>query len=200
MKRIGLYGGSFDPGHFGHLALARMAVAHLALDELRVLPAGDPWQKPRELAPAEHRAAMVALAIQDEPRLMLDRSELDRSGPSYMIDTVRHLKGAHPGPAEWFLVIGQDQYAQLHTWREWRELAREVTLAVAGREGVSPTPSDELRAHRHRVVDLPLPRIDISSSEIRRRIVQGEDISCMVPPAVASYIDRHHLYRGHARS
>lgn len=196
MKRIGLYGGSFDPVHLGHLALARAAVGRLKLDELRVLPAGDPWQKARELAPAEHRAAMVALAIQGELLLVLDRTELDRSGPSYMIETVRELKAAHPGPAEWFLVIGQDQYGQLHTWREWRELAREVTLAVAGRHGVSPTPSDELRAHRHRVVTLPLPRIDISSSEIRRRIAQGQDISSMVPAAVASYIDRHHLYRG----
>ena len=196
MKRIGLYGGSFDPVHLGHLALARAAVGHLKLDELRVLPAGDPWQKARELAPAEHRAAMVALAIQGELPLMLDRTELDRSGPSYMIETVRELKAAYPGPAEWFLVVGQDQYGQLHTWREWRELAREVTLAVAGRHGVSPTPSDELRAHRHRVVTLPLPRIDISASEIRRRIAQGQDISSMVPAAVASYIDRHHLYRG----
>lgn len=196
MKRIGLYGGSFDPVHLGHLALARAAVGHLGLDELRVLPAGAPWQKARELAPAEHRAAMVALAIHGEPRLVLDRTELDRSGPSYMIDTVHQLKAAHPEPAEWFMVIGQDQYGQLHTWREWRELAHEVTLAVAGRDGVSPTPSDEVRAHRHHVVTLALPRIDISSSEIRRRIARGQDISSMVPAAVASYIDRHHLYRG----
>jgi nicotinate-nucleotide adenylyltransferase len=139
---------------------------------------------------------MVALAIQGEPRLMLDRTELDRHGPSYTIDTVRQLKAAHTEPADWFLVIGQDQYAQLHTWREWRELAREATLAVAGRHGVLPTPSDELTAHPHHIVALALPRIDISSSEIRKRIAQRQDISSMVPAAVASYIDRHHLYRG----
>jgi nicotinate-nucleotide adenylyltransferase len=196
LKRIGLYGGSFDPVHLGHLALARMAVEHLSLDELRVLPAGDAWQKQRELAPAEHRAAMLALAIQGEPHLVLDRCELDRNGPSYMIDTVRHLKATR-GPGVWFLVIGQDQYGQLHTWHQWRELAREVTFAVAEREGVAPTPSEELQLHGHRVVPLPLPRIDISSSEIRRRIALGEEIASMVPAAVGSYIDQHRLYRGH---
>lgn len=200
MKRIGLYGGSFDPVHHAHLALARTALEHLALEELHWIPAGDPWQKARELAPAADRAAMVALAIADEPRFVLERCEIERRGPSYTRETVRELKSRRAEPAQWFLVVGQDQYGQLDTWRDWRELLGEVTLAVAAREGVAPTPSAALAAHPHRAVTLPLPRIDVSSSEVRRRIAAREGITDMVPAAVASYIDRHHLYRGHPGS
>jgi nicotinate-nucleotide adenylyltransferase len=197
--RIGLYGGSFDPPHNGHVALAHAALEHLRLDELRWVPAGVPWQKARTLAPVPDRQAMVMAAIAGEPRFVLEPCELWRSGPSYMIDTVRELQAAQPA-GEWFLVIGQDQYANLHTWHEWRELVQRVTLAVAARDGVDPQPAAELAAVPHRVLALPLPRIDISSSEIRERIADGRDYTDMVPPAVASYIDRHPLYRGTPRS
>jgi nicotinate-nucleotide adenylyltransferase len=200
LKRIGLYGGSFDPVHHAHLALARTALEHLALDQLRWIPAGDPWQKSRKLAPAADRAAMVALAIADEPRFVLDRCEIERPGPSFTLDTVRDVKSRHAEAAQWFLVVGQDQYGQLTTWRGWRELLGEVTLAVAARAGVEPTPSAALAAQPHRAVTLPLPCIDISSSEVRRRVAVREGIADMVPAAVASYIDRHHLYRGHPGS
>lgn len=198
-KRVGLYGGSFDPPHRGHVALARTALEHLRLDELRWVPAGVPWQKSRTLAPVPDRQAMVMAAIAGEPRFVLEPCELWRPGPSYMIDTVRELQAAEPD-ADWFLVIGQDQYANLHTWHEWRDLVKRVTLAVAARDGVDPTPSPELAAEPHRTVTLPLPRIDMSSSEIRQRIADGRDYTDMVPPAVASYIDRHPLYRGIPRS
>lgn len=198
MKRIGLYGGSFDPVHNGHVALARTALEHLSLAELRWLPAGDPWQKDRPLAPARHRERMLALATEHEPRFRIDARELRRCGATYTIDTVRELQAEEA--AEWFLVLGQDQYANLHTWRDWRELVDRVTLAVAGRRGIEPQPSDELRAVPHRALALPLPRIDVSASEVRRRIAGNEDISDMVPPGVARYIDRHHLYRGDHRS
>lgn len=198
-RRIGLYGGSFDPPHNGHLALARAALEHLALDELRWVPAGVQWQKARQLAPVPDRQAMVMAAIAGEPRFALESCELWRSGPSYTIDTVRELQGSEP-EAEWVLVIGQDQYANLHTWHDWRELVRRVTLAVAARGGVRPQPAPELAAEPHRAIELPLPRIDVSSNEIRQRIVDGRDYTDMVPPAVARYIDRHHLYRGIPRS
>ena len=198
MKRIGLLGGSFDPPHNAHLALARSALDHLQLDELRFLPAGDPWQKQRELAQAADREAMVAAAIDAEPRFRLDARELRRAGPSYTNDTLRELQAEEP--AEWFLVLGQDQYANLHTWHEWRELLSRVTLAVAARDGLVPQASPQLAAAAHRVVALPLPRIDVSSSEIRRCIANGEGIGEMVPGPVASYIDQHRLYRGNPRS
>src|SRR5512141_1824995 len=120
MKRIGLLGGSFDPPHNAHVALARSAMEHLMLDELRWVPAGVQWQKQRELAPVADRQAMVTLAIAGEPRFVLENCELWRSGPSYTIDTVLELQAAEP--ADWFLVIGQDQYANLITWHRWQQL------------------------------------------------------------------------------
>lgn len=196
--RIGLFGGSFDPVHNAHVALAEVAMAQLQLDSVRWTPAGKPWQKPSQLAPAEHRAAMVALAIAHQPRFVLDRTELDRHGPGYTLDTVRELQALHSG-AQWFLIIGQDQYANFHTWRGWQALLQAVTLAVAGRPGASAEVDaevlTEIASSGHQPVALPM--MDISSTEIRSRIASGRGIADLVPPSVASYIARHSLYRGH---
>jgi nicotinate-nucleotide adenylyltransferase len=198
VSRIGLLGGSFDPPHAAHLALARAALEHLPLDEVRWLPAGLQWQKAREPAAAEHRKAMVAQAIAGEPRFVLDDRELRRAGPTYTIDTVRELQAGEP--AQWFLILGQDQYGNLHTWRDWPELLSRVTLAVAARDGVAPTPSSAVAAVPHRVVTLPMPRTDVSATEIRRRAARGEPLGDVVPAAVARYIDLHRLYGGHTGS
>ncbi len=196
--RIGLFGGSFDPPHRGHRVLADVALHTLALDELRWIPAGAPWQKSgRVLAPAEHRIAMVALAMAGEPRFRLDERELHRPGPSYTIDTVREALAEHPGAAL-YLVIGQDQYARLHTWHEWRELLGLVTLAVAARDGQTPVPGAPLMNHRHRIEVLPMPRIDVSATAIRDQAAVGGALDSLVAAAVAGYIDRHQLYRGTA--
>jgi nicotinate-nucleotide adenylyltransferase len=197
LKRIGLFGGSFDPVHNAHVALAQIALDHLQLDEVRWIPAGQPWQKTRSLAPAEHRAAMVALAIQGEPRFTLERCELDRNGPSYTLDTVRELQAAQPG-AQWFLIIGQDQYAGLHTWNDWQALLALVTLAVAQRPGAPGQGNPDVTRVAHAQVALPM--MDISSTDIRQRVAEGRDFTDMVPAAVARYIDQHHLYRGQSRS
>lgn len=196
---MGLFGGSFDPVHNGHLALARVAVAHLQLDELRWVPAGQPWQKQRELAPADHRTAMIALTIEGDPRQRLDLCEVQRSGPSYTLDTVRALQSGEPA-AEWFLLIGQDQYARFHTWHQRQELLERLTLAVAARGGQHPEPGAPLAVVSHRVVGVPMPRLDVSSSDIRARLSLGQDISGMVPATVARYIDQHCLYRETSRS
>lgn len=194
-QRIGLFGGSFDPVHDGHLALATSALEHLKLDAVRWVPAGQPWQKAdRPLTAGEHRAAMVRLAILGQQRFAIDETELRRDGPSYTIDTLDVLHRAMPA-AELVLVIGADQYARLHTWYEWRALLSRVTLAVAIRDGGSIRGSPEVQAAWHRVEPLPMPPVAISSTQVRERVARGEDIRAMVPTPVARYIELHQLYR-----
>jgi nicotinate-nucleotide adenylyltransferase len=193
LKRIGLFGGSFDPVHNAHVALAQVALAQLQLDCVQWVPAGQPWQKSRELASAAHRQAMVELAIAGESRFVLDTRELNRNGPTYTLDTVRELQAADP-LAQWFLIIGQDQYTGLHTWRGWQELLQRVTLAVANRPGAAACASAEIASVAHRAVSLPM--MDVSSTDIRQRVRDGLGIDDLVPAAVAGYIDQHRLYRG----
>ncbi len=195
--RIGVFGGTFDPVHNAHLALAGVALQALQLDRLLWIPTGQPWQKTRHITAAVHREAMLALAIAGEPRFVLDRIELERAGPSYSLDTLRELQAATPG-ATWFLLIGADQYATLHTWHGWQELLARVVLAVAARPGVAARPHAEVLKHAHQVV--PLPPMDLSATVIRERVAAGTSIADLVPAAVASYIDQHALYRAAPRS
>jgi len=193
-RRVGLLGGTFDPVHDAHVALAHAALDALDLDQVRWIPAGQPWQKTaaRAVTPAPHRVAMVERAIAGVPRFVLDRIEVDRAGPSFTLDTVRTLQAAHPD-TQWFLIIGADQYATLHTWRDWRELLGLVTLAVANRPGHRPPVDPAVLRHPHRAV--PLPMLDISSTDIRARVAAGSDISSLVPATVASYIESQGLYK-----
>ena len=191
MKRIGLFGGSFDPVHNAHLALATTALEQLKLDEVRWIPVGQPWQKTRRLADAADREAMVRLAIAGEPRFVLDRSELRRRGASFTLDTVREFVLAEPG-AKAFLILGQDQYASLHTWRDWRELLALVTLAIANRPGAVLAVNTQIARVEHQAVLLPM--MDVSSTEVRRRVAAGESIASLVPDAVARYIEQRRLY------
>jgi len=190
--RVAIFGGSFDPVHRAHVALARLALRELALDELCWVPAGQPWQKARELTPAVHREAMVRLAIAGEPRFTLARCELERDGPSFTVDTVRLLQAARPG-VRWYLLIGQDQYATLHTWHGWQDLLGLVTVAVANRPDAPLAADPQVLRAPHEAVALPM--MDVSSTDIRLRIASGERIDDLVPETVARYIELHGLYR-----
>ncbi len=189
---VGLFGGSFDPVHVAHVALARMALDQLDLAEVRWIPVGIPWQKRRELAPAADREAMVRLAIESEPGFVLDRTELRRKGPSFTLDTVREKVVAEPD-RRFVLVLGHDQYETLHTWRDWRELVSLVALAVAERPGAMAAPDPQVARLAHAVVRLPM--MDVSSTEVRARVAAGEPIDDLVSPQVARYIAEHGLYR-----
>jgi len=192
---LGLFGGSFNPPHLAHLALARLAREHLQLDELRWVPAGAPWQKPAGvLAPAEDRLTMVRLLVAQEPGMTVDSRELNRPGPSYTIDTVRELQAEFPSLKPW-LIIGQDQYARLDTWRDAAQLRVLVRFAVAARDGETPRPPASWAGLSHDMQVLPLPRIDLSATRIRECVAAGQPVSPLVGDAVARYIEQHRLYR-----
>jgi len=191
-------GGSFDPVHSAHVALAETALQHLALDEVRWIPVGQAWQKARALAPAAHRLAMVEAAVAHEPRFVVDDIEVRRAGPSYTLDTVKALQAQHPDAAQWVLIIGQDQYANLATWHDWPELLQRVNLAVACRGDQVVTAPAALQDHPHTVTRLPLPPMPVSSTDIRARLARGADPASLAPslvsPGVARYIAHHQLY------
>jgi len=192
MKRIGLFGGTFDPPQLAHSALARCARDALPLDEVRWIPTGVPWQKTHEITEARHREAMVRLAIAGESGFVLERCELERAGPSYTLQTVHELQQRERA-ASWVLLIGSDQYNNLHTWHGWPELLQLVTLAVAERPGVALQTAPEVARVPHRL--LPLPPRDVSATDIRARVARSESIAGLVSDAVARYIAQHHIYR-----
>lgn len=185
-------GGSFDPVHAGHVALAESALRHLALDEVRWVPVGQAWQKNRAMTDASHRVAMVKLATAHEPRFVVSTVEVDREGPSYTLDTVTAFQSSEPD-AQWVLIIGLDQYNNLPTWRGWQELLERVDLAVACRD-VDTLP--ELPWGR--VTALPMVPTPTSSTHIRQQLLAGVDPNSLVPTMVsepvARYIAQHQLY------
>ena len=193
LARAGMFGGAFDPPHRAHVALARAGVEQLGLGKLYVLPTGDAWPKARTLTPAHHRLHMAKLAFAGLPQVQVDGRELERGGPTYSVDTLRQLRAEHPR-AELLLLMGEDQAAGFTRWHAWEEVARLAVLGVAGRgtgEGVAA-----LRALPGvRVEALQLPQMPESATDIRARLTAGQDIAELVPPAVASYIESHHLYQ-----
>ncbi|MCV2359174.1 nicotinate-nucleotide adenylyltransferase [Paucibacter sp. TC2R-5] len=196
--RTGLFGGSFDPPHLGHLSLAHCALTQLSLDQLLWMPAGRPWQKTgRGLAAPLHRRAMAELMVAGEPRFLVDDSELERDGASYTIDTVRARQTAHPAE-QLFLVIGQDQFERFHTWRDWRALISLVTLAVAARAGQEVQGSAEVmevvHAEPNKMLKLAMPAMQVSSTQVRELASRNEELSPLVGDAVAGYIALHRLY------
>jgi nicotinate-nucleotide adenylyltransferase len=194
-RRVGLFGGAFDPPHRAHVALAQAAIDQLQLDELRVLPTGQAWHKPQTLSPAADRLAMARIAFGDLSRVALDERELNRQGPSYTIDSLRELQAEQPD-AGFFLVIGEDQAQSFTTWRDWQSIARLATICLAERPSLAERPGGQVSAlpAPARVQWLNLPAMPESATDIRRRAAAGESIGHLVPAGVASYIDQHHLY------
>jgi nicotinate-nucleotide adenylyltransferase len=188
--RIGLFGGTFDPIHQGHVEVADAVRTVLDLDRMLVVVANHPWQKQdRPVTPAEDRFAMVVAALADHPGLDPSRLELDRGGPSYTIDTVRHLLDDEPG-AELFVVVGADVVAALDTWHEHEQLRERVTLAVVDRPGV-----DQVRPPAGwRSVRVAVSPVDVSSTELRTILESGGSVAGLVPEAVIRCMSERGLY------
>jgi len=189
--RLGVYGGTFDPVHLGHLLLARDVMEQCRLDAVLFVPCRQsPLKKRKPFAPAARRLAMLRSALKGEVRFWLSRCELDRPAPSYAIDTAREIREAFPR-AQLFWIIGEDQEAELHRWHRPDELRRMVKFVLLPRGQAGPRPKT-LRAH----LSLPRPRrIDISATEIRLRVKSRLPIDHLVPAAVEASIKRHGLYR-----
>ena len=190
--RVGVFGGTFDPPHFGHLALAEWARVELSLDLVWFVPAGVPPHKRGDLSPARHRLAMTRLATRGNAAFRVTPIECLRRGPSYTVDTVRAFARSHPG-ATLYLMMGADTYATFGSWREPAAIERAATIVVATRPGA------RRGARRGRVKWLANPGLDVSSSALRARAARGRSLRYLVPDAVARYIARHRLY-GPARA
>lgn len=188
--RLGIFGGSFDPPHLGHLLPVIDAAEALSLDSVRFIPAGEqPFKAGRASASGPHRLAMTERLVHGIPGFEADRSEIDRRGLSYSVETVAQMADAHPG-SELVLLLGLDAYALFEQWREPDRIRSLATIAVLIRGG-DPIPD----ATGDRVVMLQTRRVDISSTELRARVADGRSIRGFTPDAVADYIAEHRLYR-----
>ena len=195
-NRIGLFGGAFDPPHLAHRALAEAAIDQLQLDALHVLPTGDAWHKPRGLSAANHRLAMTQLAFADLAHAQVDPLELQRTGPSYTVDSLAALRSRFP-QASFFVVMGADQAANFTTWHRWTEIAQWAQLAVADRpleQQAGSAPHEWHNPELTRCVHLRLPLIPLSATDIRSRCAKGLSLDDALSPAVIQYIQQNHLY------
>jgi nicotinate-nucleotide adenylyltransferase len=198
LGRIGILGGTFNPPHVGHLICAQSAHEQLELDRVVLMPASVPPHKEVEVEPgAEHRVEMCRLATAKDERLAVSRLELDRPGPSYTADTLRAIHESAPGDDLTF-IVGGDMAHSLPSWREPEAVLELATLAIAGRSGTGRTDIEqrlEPLAGPDRIRFFDMPRIDISSSDIRRRVRDGRPIRYLVPEDVVRYIGTEGLYR-----
>jgi nicotinate-nucleotide adenylyltransferase len=197
--RLGVLGGTFDPVHRGHLALAVAARAELGLDRVLFVPAGQQWRKgDRSIASGERRLAMLRLALEGEGAFEVVTLELEREGPSYTADTLEALGRQRPNE-ELFFILGEDALVDLPNWVRPGRIQELATLVVARRAGADPNDVEEA-ARRvpgllERVVWLKMLPVEVSATEVRERVRRGLWIGDLVPPGVEAYIREHGLYR-----
>lgn len=200
--RLGLFGGSFDPVHLGHLLLAEYCREQARLDQVVFLPAAvPPHKQDRELSPAERRVEMLQLAIAGHTQFAVSRYEVDRGGVSYTVDTLRHYRQQDP-EGELFLLVGADMLHDLPHWREVAEICRIAVPVAVRRPGVDPLDYSALasvvtpeRLESFRQYQVEMPQIGLSSTEIRRRVAAGLSIRYQTPRAVEMYIAMQGLYK-----
>ena len=210
---VALLGGSFDPVHHGHVALAALFAELLQPDELRIIPAGNPWQKSALHTSANDRVAMLELAFRDaQLNVMLDRQEIERAAPSYTVDTLRNVRAELGPDASIVFLMGADQLRQLDTWRDWRTLFDLAHIGVAARPGydlnaaaLPPAVATELQqrlatpaqlrnqpsGHAYLAQSLD---VDISATQVRAALQRGEQANSLISAVVLDYIQQHNLY------
>lgn len=211
---IGILGGTFDPIHFGHLRLAEEMLELANLRRIFFIPAGTPPHRDAPQTSARHRSAMVRLAIADQPAFVLDEREVERTTPCYTVDTLRELRAELGAAQPLCLLMGGDAFLQLHTWHEWERLFDLAHIVVGYRPGFTleeriHSATAELQRHYQQrlcaanilsqqpcggVTELAIPKLEISATDIRRRVAEGRTIRYLLPNAVADYIHQHHLY------
>jgi nicotinate-nucleotide adenylyltransferase len=195
-RQIGLFGGTFDPLHVGHLIIAESARVQLGLERVYFVPvARAPHKKGRKAAPAYHRLAMLRLALRDHPEFVASDAEIRRGGISYTVDTLRQLAAEHPAAGIW-LIVGSDNLRDLYRWKEPLEILNRCRIAVYRRPGY---PLSKTIVRRTKPVVLDGGLLDISATVIRRIEAGSGSIRFLVPSVVERYIRRHRLYRSPTR-
>lgn len=200
MNKIGIMGGTFNPIHFGHLFMAEQAYEQAGLEKVLFMPSNNPPHKEnREIVSNEHRSSMVALAIEGNPQFELSTMELDRKGTTYTVDTLRILNNEHPD-TEFCFIIGADSFFNILKWREAESIFGLCTLLVFERDMVDRKKMEDYASYlldtypNIKIVFLSMPTIQISSANIRERIVDNLTIRYFVPDKVLTYISEHRLY------
>ena len=202
-QRIGIIGGTFDPVHYAHLAIAEEVYCALKLTRVFFVPAGQPPHKPEQrITQARHRVAMLELAIGANPHFALSLVDVQRAGPSYTVDTLRLLRAEWGPGADLYFVIGSDSLQDLPTWYDPAGILAQVTIVALLRPGYGETAAERAQLSKRlpgleqRLIFLKGPRLDISSTELRRRVAAGRPIRYQTPDVVEEYIRRHGLYQG----
>ena len=211
-RLIGILGGTFDPVHLGHVALAEAALAGLPLSEVLWLPSGKPGHRGAPVASARDRLAMLRLATAGDPRYRIDAAELDLGEPTYTVHTLARLRAELGQKQPLVLLLGSDSFLSLPSWLRWRELFDLAHIAVASRPGYLPTdggpvpeladeivrrsarPEQLVASAAGRVARFPMPPLDVSASALRAGLAAGQDMRNLLPPAVLAYIQSQHLY------
>lgn len=213
--RLGILGGTFDPIHHGHLVIAQEAMSNLGLDQVIFIPAGIPWMKAgQSITAARHRLAMTRLAVANHPGFRTSSMEVQRPGPSYTVDTLRELRQGLGLDDQMHLLVGKDAFLEMHEWREPDKISELCTAIVFSRPGIDSketlpagdTFCNLCKGSHHwfwreaprgdkNLVYLQGPMIDISGSEIRRRVEEGLPIRYQVPQVVEAYIAANNLYQ-----
>jgi len=214
---IGIFGGTFDPVHHGHLRMAQELGEALALDQVRFIPAAVPPHRGHPHCTPQQRCDMLRLAIAENPLFVLDTCELERHGPSYTVDTLTTLRATVGSNTPLCLFVGADAFLGLHTWHRWEDLIALAHVVVAHRPGASlqpetmPEPLRELWQRHYsqypqqlqqqaagKILQHRITGLDISASNIRQQLHQGKSCRYLLPDSVRDYIHHHHLYESHA--